>query len=95
MLWLLKACSELGKALIDYKKYSETHFASRGYRVQSLRLDQARENVKEEVASFCRQQGIHDGFLAKMILIHSHLTHRKATVLQRESSKNTGLVHAY
>ena len=56
---LLKARSELGKALIDYKKYSETHFASTGYRIQSLRLDQARENVKGEVASFCRQQGIH------------------------------------
>ena len=43
---LLKARSEIGNALIDYTRYSETCFAIQGYRVQSLRLDQARENVK-------------------------------------------------
>ena len=55
---LLKAKSDLGQALMQYKAYAENHFATERYRIQTIRLDQARENVKGVVANFCKKEGI-------------------------------------
>ena len=57
-VYLLKKRSDLSQAILQYKSYVEYHFTRQGYRIQMLRLDQARENIKGEVARFCKEQGI-------------------------------------
>lgn len=55
---LLKARSELGRALTTYKSYAETFFSPLGFRVKRIRLDQAGENMSNLVRTFCAEEGI-------------------------------------